>query len=147
MSHTQYYTELAATAKAIVANGKGILAADESTGTIGARFKAINVENNLENRVEYRRILFSTPKLNESIGGAILFEETLLNPELADLLKVQNILIGIKVDKGTAALPFGETTTTGLDGLLERCQGYYKLGARFAKWRCVLKIGAGCFFF
>ena len=147
----QYKKELVETANAIVAEGKGILAADESTGTIGKRFIEIKVENNEANRRGYRDLLFSAGKeLPKYIGGVILFEETLnqKNSEgkpFPDVLRDQGILVGIKVDKGTVVLngTAGETTTTGLDGLAERCQDYYKKGARFAKWRSVLKIGPG----
>lgn len=144
-----FRAELAATAKAIVADGKGILAADESTGTIGKRFAAIGVENNEPNRRAYRELLFTAGKaLASNIGGVILFEET-LNQSTADsipfpkLLADNGILVGIKVDKGTTVLPgtAGETSTQGLDGLSERCAEYYSKGARFAKWRSVLKIG------
>lgn len=143
-----FRAELVQTAKAIVADGKGILAADESTGTIGKRFAGIGVENVEENRRAYRELLFTCAKqLNKHIGGVILFEET-LNQQTADgvpfpkLLADNGIVVGIKVDKGTVVLPGtnGETTTQGLDGLAERCAQYYAKGARFAKWRSVLKI-------
>ncbi len=146
---SKFRAELAQTAQAVVANAKGILAADESTGTIGKRFAGIGVENNQENRRAYRELLFTTGKaLSEHIGGVILYEET-LNQSTADgtpfpqLLADSGIIVGIKVDKGTVVLPGtnGETTTQGLDGLSERCATYYAKGARFAKWRCVLKIG------
>ncbi|KAJ3364765.1 hypothetical protein GGF31_008911 [Allomyces arbusculus] len=143
--------ELAANAKAIVADGKGILAADESTGTIGKRFDAIKVENVEENRRAYRDLLFTVPgsELEKYIGGVILFDETLRQKAadgtpFAQVLAKRGIVVGIKVDKGTVPI-YGtdnETTTQGLDGLAERCAEYYKLGARFAKWRCVLRIGA-----
>ncbi len=155
----------------MVANGKGLLAADESTGTIGNRFEKIGVANTLENRVAYREALFSAPgaQLSEYIGGVILFEETLDSKgsdgrPLVDLLKDRKIILGIKTDKGTKGkrhtfffcLSFlfslscselagtnGETVTQGIDGLLERCQKYYAAGCRFAKWRAVIKIGPG----
>ncbi|KAJ3105769.1 hypothetical protein HDU97_007589 [Phlyctochytrium planicorne] len=141
--------ELFETAHAIVANGKGILAADESTGTIGKRFEPIKVENVEENRRAYRELLFTTGgELSSYIGGVILYEETLFQKTadgkpFADLLRERGILVGIKVDMGTVNLPGtdGETTTQGLDGMAARCNKYYKAGARFAKWRCVLKIG------
>lgn len=141
--------ELAATATAIVADGKGILAADESTGTIGKRFANINVENTEENRRAYRGLLCKTSdELGQYIGGVIMFEETLYQKDDAgvlfvDLLKKKNIIPGIKVDKGVKPLggTNGETTTQGIDGLGDRCAKYYEAGARFAKWRCVLKIG------
>eukprot|EP00842_Homolaphlyctis_polyrhiza_P001960 jgi/Hompol1/2765/HPOL_001547-RA len=143
--------ELAATARAIVAPGKGILAADESTGTIGKRFAPIKVENVEENRREYRELLFTAgAELGNYLGGAILFEETLFQKTadgkpFAEVLRENGIIVGIKVDKGTVVLSGtnDETTTTGLDGLAERCQKYYAAGARFAKWRSVLKIGKG----
>lgn len=140
------------TARAIVAPGKGILAADESTGTIAKRFASISLENTEENRRAYRELLFTAGgELTECLGGVILFEET-LNQRAADgtpfpqLLASLGIAVGIKVDKGTVVLPGtpGETTTQGLDGLGERCARYFEQGARFAKWRCVLKIGADC---
>ncbi|KAJ3407683.1 Fructose-bisphosphate aldolase 4, cytosolic [Chytridiales sp. JEL 0842] len=147
----QFRAELAATAAAIAAPGKGILAADESTGTIGKRFAPINVENVEENRRAYRELLFTAgPELKNYIGGVIFYEETLFQKDsngklFTDILKEQGIAIGIKVDMGTVVLPGtnGETTTQGLDGMAERCQKYYKAGARFAKWRSVLKIGDG----
>lgn len=140
--------ELARIAKQIVANGKGILAADESTGTIGKRLSSIGVENNEENRMAYRKLLFTTPKgLEESIGGVILFHETVYQKDnegkrLVDALTSRGILLGIKVDKGVVPL-FGsqnEGTTQGLDGLAERCKQYKADGCDFAKWRCVLRI-------
>ncbi|CAJ0934237.1 unnamed protein product, partial [Ranitomeya imitator] len=140
--------ELSEIAQRIVKGGCGILAADESTGTMGSRLKRINVENTEENRRLFRNILFtSDAKLNDSIGGVILFHETLYQKSnsgvpFPKLLKDLGIVVGIKVDKGTAVLAGtdGETTTQGLDGLGERCAQYKKDGADFAKWRCVLKI-------
>lgn len=139
--------ELIETARYIVAEGRGILAADESTGTIGKRFAGINVENNYENRTTYRHALFTCPgELEKSIGGVICFEETLKaeksGESLVSHLQKRGIKIGIKVDKGVRPLAgtAGETVTQGIDGLLERCQEYYKLGARFAKWRAVVKV-------
>eukprot|EP01053_Blabericola_migrator_P004664 Blabericola_migrator_1__4663@NODE_2467_length_2718_cov_137_907205_g1544_i0_p1_GENE_NODE_2467_length_2718_cov_137_907205_g1544_i0NODE_2467_length_2718_cov_137_907205_g1544_i0_p1_ORF_typecomplete_len384_score97_54Glycolytic/PF00274_19/1_4e140VIGSSK/PF14773_6/0_28_NODE_2467_length_2718_cov_137_907205_g1544_i0801231 len=139
-------TELRQTATAICTPGKGILAADESTGTIQKRFDAIGVENTHENRIAYRELLFTAPDLNKYISGCILFEETLFDDApsgpLVDLLKKQGIIPGIKVDKGLVDLPGsgGEKSTLGLDGLAERCIRYYERGARFAKWRTVLQI-------
>lgn len=141
--------ELRATAQAIVAPGKGILAADESTGTIGNRFQKISLENVEENRRLYRQLLFTSGKeMSKYISGVILFHETLYQKSddgtpLAKILQDQGIIPGIKVDKGTVKLGGTEEefTTQGLDGLGERCAQYYKDGARFAKWRCVLKIG------
>jgi len=135
-----------------VAPGKGILAADESTGTIGKRFEAIAVENTEENRRAYRDLLFSTCDLEKAISGVIMFDETLYQKTadgtpFVDVLKKKGILVGIKVDKGVAELlgTEGETVTQGHDDLLKRCQKYYASGARFAKWRGVLKISdSGC---
>lgn len=140
--------ELKANAERICAPGKGILAADESTGTVGKRFEAIQVENTEENRRVYRQLLFTAGKeLAENISGVILFHETLgqKTDDGTPFLEVLNklgILPGIKVDKGVVNLAGtdGEVTTQGLDGLAERCKDYYARGARFAKWRCVLKI-------
>ncbi|CDJ65822.1 fructose-1,6-bisphosphate aldolase, putative [Eimeria necatrix] len=139
--------ELAATAKAIAAPGKGILAADESTGTIQKRFDSIKVKNEESNRAAYRDLLFSTEGLGQYISGCILFEETLFQKNQAgvlmvDLLKKQGIIPGIKVDKGLETIPRtdDEKATMGLDGLAERCKKYYAAGARFAKWRAVLSI-------
>ncbi|KAJ1972500.1 hypothetical protein H4R35_004640 [Dimargaris xerosporica] len=145
---------LAEIAQAIVAPGKGILAADESTGTIGKRFAGIQVENVEDNRQAYRELLFTAEPaeaLSKSLGGVIFFEETLYQKTkdgkpFTQVLHERGIIPGIKVDKGVTQLlgTDGETTTTGLDGLAERLQKYYEAGARFAKWRCVLKIGNGC---
>jgi len=148
-SFSKFKDELAQTAQAIVATGKGILAADESTGTIGKRFYGIEVENVEENRRAYRELLF-TPgeEFGKYIGGVILFEETLYQQtkdgkNFADVIRDTGSIVGIKVDKGTVNLPGtdNETTTQGLDNLAQRCQDYYKAGARFAKWRSVLRIG------
>lgn len=139
--------ELAETAKFIAQAGKGILAADESTGTIKKRFDQISVENTETNRAAYRDLLFTTKGLGQFISGAILFEETLYqkNAEgvlMVDHLRKEGIMIGIKVDKGLTTVPLtdGEQSTQGLDGLAQRCIDYYKQGARFAKWRAVLTI-------
>lgn len=142
--------ELSETANAIVAPGKGILAADESTGTCGKRFASINVENVEDNRRQYRQLLFTAGSgLADHISGVILFHETFYQKAddgtpLVEVLKKQGIIPGIKVDSGVVPLmnTLDECTTQGLDGLAERCAKYYKDGARFAKWRCVLKIGA-----
>ncbi|KAJ1627667.1 fructose-bisphosphate aldolase [Pavlovales sp. CCMP2436] len=144
----KYAAELAATAKAIAKPGKGILAADESSGTIGKRFNGIGVENTQENRRAYRELLFTTQGLGDFISGCILFEETLFDvamdgtTPLVDLLTKQNIIPGIKVDKGVVPLfgSDGETVTQGMDDLGKRCAKYYAAGARFAKWRAVLNI-------
>lgn len=148
MSGTKYEQELIATANAIAAPGKGILAADESTGTIGKRFANINLDNTETNRRAYRELLFTTKGLGQYISGCILFEETLFQKQddgtpFVELLKAEGIVPGIKTDKGVAPLfngAPGKTTTQGHDGLAERCQKYYEAGARFCKWRAVLKI-------
>ncbi len=124
-----------------MADGKGILAADESNSTIGTRFDKIGVPNTLETRIAYREALFTAPpEVSQYLGGAILFEETLESTGsdgklLGHHLQDKGIIIGIKVDKGTRELAgtVGETVTQGIDGLLERCQKYYAAGARFAK--------------
>jgi fructose-bisphosphate aldolase class I len=146
----KYKDELIKNARAISQSGKGILAADESTGTIGNRFKGINVENIEENRRAYRELLFTSEGIENYISGVILYEETLYQKTkdgvpFVDLLNKKGILPGIKVDKGTVVIccTDGETTTQGLDDLGKRCAKYYEDGARFAKWRAVLKIGKG----
>jgi len=143
-------SELAKVAKAMVARGRGILAADESTGTIGKRFEPIKVENTEENRRAYRELLFATRGLGDHISGAILYDETLRQKAadgtpFATVLSRQGVLPGIKVDAGTVDLAFcpGEKVTEGLDKLAKRCQEYVKLGAKFTKWRAVITIGAG----
>jgi fructose-bisphosphate aldolase class I len=143
-------TELAATAHALVANHRGILAADESTSTIGKRFTTIKLESTEENRRLYREMLFTAPGATEYISGVILYDETLRQKTKDGVpfpayLTQQKMIPGIKVDTGAkplAGFP-GETITEGLDGLRERLAEYYKLGARFAKWRAVIDIGAG----
>lgn len=142
--------ELARVAQSMVATGKGILAADESTGTIEKRFKSIGVENVEENRRAYRDMLFTTRGLSDHISGVILFDETLRQKSangtsFSQLLSGNGILPGIKVDTGAKdmALCPGETVTEGLDGLAKRCAEYVKLGAKFAKWRAVITIGQG----
>jgi fructose-bisphosphate aldolase class I len=143
-------SSLETVAKAMVAPGKGILAADESTGTIEKRFKSINVENTEENRRAYRDLLFSAKGIGQHIGGVILYDETLRQKSadgtpFPELLAKHGVIPGIKVDTGAKemALCPGETVTEGLDGLAKRCAEYLKLGARFAKWRAVITIGAG----
>src|SRR6476661_1271535 len=140
--------DLVSIAQAMVASGKGILAADESTGTIEKRFNSIKVENVEENRRAYRDMLFTTKGLGDYISGVILFDETLRQKSadgtsFVELLQKNGILPGIKVDSGAKPLPFcpGETITEGLDGLPKRCQEYVKMGAKFAKWRAVISIG------
>jgi fructose-bisphosphate aldolase class I len=141
-------SELAKVAGAMVARGKGILAADESTGTIEKRFKGINVESTEENRRAYRELLFTPKGLGDHISGVILYDETIRQKAaegtpFPELLARQGILPGIKVDSGTSDLAFcpGEKVTEGLDKLAKRCQEYVKLGAKFAKWRAVITIG------
>ena len=148
MSTRSSHSELAKIAQAMVAKGRGILAADESTGTIGKRFESIGVQNSEENRRAYRDMLFSAKGVGEYISGVILYDET-LRQKSADgtpfpkLLASQGVIPGIKVDTGAKdmALCPGETVTEGLDGLAARCAEYVKLGARFAKWRAVITIG------
>ncbi len=147
---TTHAQELEKTVAELTAPGKGILAADESVGTIEKRFKAANVPCTEDARRDYREMLFSAPRLGTFISGVILFEETLRQKSVAgvplpQMLAAQGIIPGIKVDKGTVALPGfpGEKLTQGLDGLAERLAEYKKSGARFAKWRAVLAIGAG----
>uniref|UniRef100_A0A7N8XLH9 Fructose-bisphosphate aldolase n=1 Tax=Mastacembelus armatus TaxID=205130 RepID=A0A7N8XLH9_9TELE len=140
--------ELQDIAQRIVAPGKGILAADESTGSMAKRLNPIGVENTEENRRRYRQLLFTADqRIDSCIGGVIFFHETLYQntddgTPFAKLIKDRGIVVGIKVDKGVVPLAGtnGETTTQGLDGLSERCAQYKKDGADFAKWRCVLKI-------
>jgi len=143
-------TVFAVVQNAIAAPGKGILAADESPGTIAKRFDTIGVENTEENRRYYRQLLFTTPGLGEFVSGAITYEETLFHKTddgtpFVEVLRKQGIIPGIKVDKGTVELAgtAGETTTQGLDDLAKRCQKYYAAGARFAKWRAVIYIKDG----
>ena len=133
----------------LVSDGKGILAADESTGTIGKRFDAINTESTEDSRRDYRELLFRAEGMQDNIGGVILFDETLRqNAEdgtpLKDLINSTGALPGIKVDKGIS--PFNdseEVITGGLEDLNERCAEYAALGAKFTKWRAVIKIGNG----
>jgi len=141
---------LAKTAAAMVARGKGVLAADESSGTCEKRFKSVNVECTEENRRAYRGLLFTTPGVEQYVSGVILFDET-LRQKTSDgvpfpaYLAGKGILPGIKVDKGAQDLALcpGEKVTEGLDGLRARLAEYFKLGARFAKWRAVIAIGEG----
>jgi len=137
------------TALEIVSTGKGILAADESTPTIKKRFDTIGVESTETNRKNYRNMLFTTDGVSKYISGVILFDETIRqqSPDgtaMVDVLTKAGIIPGIKVDKGAKSIAnaASETVTEGLDGLRERCQEYVSLGARFAKWRAVIKIGS-----
>jgi fructose-bisphosphate aldolase class I len=138
------------TAQALVADGKGILAADESTSTIAKRFKDIGVESTETARRDYRHLLFTAPDVAKTISGVILYDETLRQkaPDgtpLPQVLARQGIIPGIKVDTGAKDMPLhpGEKITEGLDGLRERLAEYHALGARFAKWRAVITIGPG----
>src|SRR5471032_1308031 len=143
--------ELNGIANRLVAPGKGLLAADESTGTIQKRFDKIGVANSEENRRDYRELLFRTQKaMQEHIGGVILFDETIRQKAkdgtpLVKLIEAGGAIPGIKVNKGAKPLAGAqnETITEGLDGLRERFVEYHKLGARFAKWRGVYEIGPG----
>ena len=142
--------ELAATARAMVAKKRGILAADESTGTIAKRFASIKLESTEESRRNYREMLFTTPGAGEYISGVILYEETLRQKTkdgvpFPSYLSQRGMMPGIKVDTGAkplAGFP-GETITEGLDNLRERLAEYHRMGARFAKWRAVIDIGRG----
>jgi fructose-bisphosphate aldolase class I len=166
MALDDFRDELAATAAALAAPGTGLLAADESTGTIGKRFAAIGLDNTEDHRRAYRTLLATTPGLAEHISGVILFEETLFQDSsplpadgsngtaaassapIIELFQQQGIVPGIKVDLGVEPLAgglSGESWCTGLRGLAERAARYYARGARFAKWRAVLQIRAdGC---
>ena len=147
MNHEQ----LTKVAHNMVAPGKGILAADESSGTIAKRFEAINVANTEDNRRDYRELLFrSTQAMKEHVSGVILFDETIRQKAkdgtpLVELIARSGAIPGIKVDSGAKPLAHcpGETVTEGLDGLAARLKEYYNLGARFAKWRAVIDIGDG----
>ncbi len=140
--------QLADTAQALVAPGKGILAADESSGTIKRRFDSINAESTEENRRNYREFLFRTNGAAEYISGVILYDETIRQngadgTPMVKILADQGIIPGIKVDKGTKPLPGApnEMVTEGLDGLADRLKEYFEIGARFTKWRGVITIG------
>jgi len=141
------HTELHEIAQSLVAEGKGILAADESSGTIKKRFDTIGLESTEENRRAYRDLLFTTPGAEEYISGVILYDETIRQRALdgtpfPTLLESKGIVPGIKVDLGAKPLAHaeGETVTEGLDGLRERLKEYHDLGARFAKWRATYSI-------
>ena len=142
--------QLKTTAKSMVQKGKGILAADESTPTIGKRLQSVGVESTYETRNEYRDMLLTTNNIEKFISGVIMFDETIKqstacedNIPFVKLLNDKGILPGIKVDMGAKELAgfSGEKITEGLDGLRERLQEYYEVGARFAKWRAVITIG------
>jgi len=142
--------ELETIAQAMVAKGKGILAADESMGTIKRRFDSIKIESSEKNRRAYRDLLFTTKGIEEAISGVILFDETIRTAALdgtpfPQVLAAKGIIPGIKVDKGPVDIPGfpGETVTEGLDGLRARVKEYKELGAKFAKWRAVITIGEG----
>ncbi len=143
--------QLVKIANAMVAKGKGILAADESSGTIKKRFDAIGIESSESSRRDYREMLFrATNAMKNNISGVILYDETIHQnakdgTPLVKLIEQAGSLPGIKVDKGTKPLPFcpGEVITEGLDGLPERMDEYRRIGARFAKWRAVIDIGPG----
>ena len=142
-------TDLEETARALVAPGKGILAADESNGTIKKRFDSIGIESTEDNRRAYRDLLFTTDGAAEHISGVILYDETIRQSldgtPFPKLLESQGVIPGIKVDKGAKDLAHapGEKITEGLDGLRERLAEYGDLGARFTKWRAVITIGEG----
>ena len=139
--------QLTDTITALLADGKGILAMDESKSTCNKRFASLGIEQNEPKRCEYRQLIVTTPGLNQFISGAILFDETIrkctaFGKPLVTLLIEQSIMPGIKVDKGTVPLAGhdGETITEGLDGLRERLAEYAHMGAKFAKWRAVFAI-------
>src|SRR5665647_3978257 len=141
--------ELNKVAQAMVAPGRGILAADESSGTIKKRFDAIGVESTEDNRRDYREMLFRSTEGMKNISGVILYDETIWQKAkdgtpLVEIIKRAGALPGIKVDEGTKPLPNcpGEVVTIGLDKLADRLPKYYERGARFAKWRAVIDIGA-----
>lgn len=142
--------EIQETAEALIADGKGLLAADESTGTILKRFEPLGILSTTETRRAYRELLLTTPGIEEFISGVILYDETIHQSTdsgipFPELLKERGIIPGIKVDKGTRPLPGypGEKRTEGLDGLRERLIEYRGLGARFTKWRAVFAISPG----
>src|SRR5215467_11898277 len=150
MERNMNLDELNKVAEAMVAPGKGILAADESSGTIKKRFDAIGVESTEDNRRDYREMLFRSTEGMKHISGVILYDETIWQKAkdgtpLVELIKRAGSIPGIKVDEGTKPLPNcpGEVVTIGLDKLSDRLPKYYEQGARFAKWRAVIDIGAG----
>jgi len=138
------------TARALVADGKGLLAADETPATLTKRFDALEIESTPDSRREYREMFFTTPGASEFISGVILQDETIrqtgsMGTPLAELLARQGVIPGIKVDNGAKPLAGspGELVTEGLDGLRRRLETYRQIGARFAKWRAVIVIDAG----
>ena len=140
--------QLADIARAMVAPGKGIIAIDESSATCKKRFDGVGIDCTEENRRAYRELLLTAPKVNEYLSGAILIDETIRQSTrdgvpFAKYMADNGMIPGIKVDKGTVPLAGcpGELVTEGLDGLRARLEEYYKLGARFAKWRAVINIG------
>ena len=142
--------QLESTAKELVPEGKGILAADESFGTIEKRFNAVSIDSTEESRRQYREMLFTTEGIGEYLSGVILFDETIRQEAsdgtlLPQVLERQGVIPGIKVDRSTVDLPLapGEKYTQGLDGLRERLEEYVEMGARFTKWRAVITIGEG----
>jgi len=148
MSLEKYSDELKETAQKMIRPGYGLLACDESNGTVGTRLESIGLENVEKNRQEWRQLLFTTENLGDYVSGAILFSETLYQSStdgkpFVDVLNEAGIIPGIKVDSGLKALcggGEGETWCSGLDGLLEKCEEYYAQGARFAKWRTAVRI-------
>lgn len=150
MPGTDYASTLKATAIRLARRGRGILAADESVGTVGKRLIALGLENVEETRRQFREILITSPGNQDAFSGIILFHETLYQEDsngrpFVDILNERGILPGIKVDTGLKPVDGspGETYTSGLDGLLKRCKEYYARGARFAKWRSALRIDVG----
>ena len=140
--------KLESTAKELIPEGKGILAADESFGTIEKRFNALEIDSSEESRRQYREMLFTTEGIGEYLSGVILFDETIRQESsdgtlLPRVLERQGVIPGIKVDRSTVDLPLapGEKYTQGLDGLRERLEEYVEMGARFTKWRAVITIG------
>src|ERR687886_1283957 len=142
--------QLERTAEELVPEGKGLLAADESFGTIEKRFNAVDIESTEDSRRAYREMLFTTPGIGEYLSGVILFDETIRQETsdgkpLIDVIKDQGIIPGIKVDKSTVSLPRSpdEKYTQGLDGLRDRLEEYVEMGARFTKWRAGIAIRDG----
>ena len=148
----KFKDELIKTAKAIGAPGKGILATDEDTELIGSKFKGVGVENTRKNRQAYRQLLYSAPGIQNHISGVIMLDEMVTETndkgkKFVDVLRDRGIICGVKVDTGMVVMAGtdGETATTGLDGLGEKCKKFYALGCRFAKWRAAIKITpTGC---